>query len=257
MPAVTISTQERGELEERLSRRVIPGLDGLRALAVLLVIGHHLGVAVINGSLGVMMFFVLSGFLITWILLQESERSGTVSLKRFYRRRSLRLFPALIVFTAAALLVPLLRGNEPQWVPALASMLYISNYFFALHHHGESDFGHTWSLSIEEQFYLLWPVLFLLGKNNLRRLAGILFAVVGAVWLYRAALFLFFGVRTEYLYRAFETRMDHLAVGCLLAVVLHRGYLQRWVNLVCGRSWLPAVTLALIFGSQLLHDDPA
>jgi len=127
MPAVTISTQERGELEERLSRRVIPGLDGLRALAVLLVIGHHLGVAVINGSLGVMMFFVLSGFLITWILLQESERSGTVSLKRFYRRRSLRLFPALIVFTAAALLVPLLRGNEPQWVPALASMLYISN----------------------------------------------------------------------------------------------------------------------------------
>ncbi|MCB1182871.1 acyltransferase [bacterium] len=252
-PAVGSGPDAHTRFLERLERRVIPGLDGVRALAVLLVMGHHFGFAWINGSLGVMMFFVLSGFLISRILLREHAGTGGVSLGRFYRRRALRIFPAFYAFWVVMIVVPFVRGHVIDWGAALSSFLYVSNYFLALFHKGESDFGHTWSLSIEEQFYLVWPFVFRRGMSDLARLTRWLVAAIAVVWVYRAVLLLVFHVRVEYLYRAFDTRLDHLAVGCLLAVLLERGVLAGFIGFVCRRAWYPAVTLGLILTLQSLH----
>lgn len=241
------------QLRARLDRSSIPGLDGIRALAVLLVIINHFGIEAVNGAFGVLIFFVLSGFLITWLMLKELDRSGTVSLKNFYRRRMLRIFPAFYAFWIAAVAIYLLRGHFIHWGQAISAFFYVSNYYMALVPTGTEVFAHTWSLSIEEQFYLLWPFLFLLGRGNLRRLAWWLAGAIVAVWIHRSLCHLVYGVRVEYIYRAFDTRLDHLAVGCLLAVLLRQGRLDGFARAVTYRPWFPLVTLAILFGVQPLH----
>jgi peptidoglycan/LPS O-acetylase OafA/YrhL len=242
-------------LHTRLERGTIPGLDGIRALAVFLVIANHFGFERVNGAFGVLIFFVLSGFLITWLMLRESERSGTVSLKHFYTRRMLRICPAFYTFWISAVGIYLVRGHHLDWGPVISSFFYVSNYYMGLVPTAESVVGHTWSLSIEEQFYLLWPLLFLLGRKNLSRLARLLMAAIALVWVHRTLAHLVYGARPEYIYRAFDTRLDHLAVGCLLAVMLKQGALDRFAHAITQRSWYPAVTLALLFSAQVLHNS--
>lgn len=240
----------------RLNRGNIPGLDGIRALAVLLVIANHFGFEWINGALGVLIFFVLSGFLITWLMLKELDKTGTVSLKNFYRRRMLRIFPAFYAFWLAGVGIYIIRGHYLDWGQAWSAFFYVSNYWMGLVPSACMLFVHTWSLSIEEQFYLLWPALFLLGLKAPRRLPWIIGIVIVAVWIHRALLLLVFGVSQDYLYRAFDTRLDHLAVGCLLAILLRRGTLDGLARAVTRSQWLPALTIALLFAAQAGHNSP-
>ena len=146
-----------------------PALDGLRALAVASVIAYHLGYGWARGGyLGVDTFFVLSGFLITSLLLAEFTCAGRIDLRAFWARRARRLLPALFVVLAA------IAAYAAWWAPAeerrqlrgdgLAALLYSANWRFVLAHHSYFDLfaapslvEHTWSLAIEEQFYLLWP----------------------------------------------------------------------------------------------------
>src|SRR4051794_39304101 len=102
-------------LHEMLFRPNIPALDSIRALAVLLVIAYHFGVPYMNGALGVEMFFVLSGFLITWLLLREFARTGGISLSAFYLRRTLRIFPAFYAFFIIAAGVEVVRHRPLPW----------------------------------------------------------------------------------------------------------------------------------------------
>ncbi len=238
---------------DRLGRGSIPGLDGIRALAVLLVIANHFGFEWINGALGVLIFFVLSGFLITWLMLREVDRTGRVSLRNFYRRRILRIFPAFYAFWLFGVGTYLVRGHYLDWGQALSAFFYFSNYWMGLVPSDCMLFPHTWSLSIEEQFYLLWPALFLLGLRSPRRLPWFLGAAIVAVWIHRALLHLVFHVRPEYIYRAFDTRLDHLAVGCLLAILLKRGHLDGLARAVTRSAWLPLLTLAVLFAAQAGH----
>ncbi len=216
-----------GSLGANLAKSHLPSLDGLRATAVFLVVFYHADIAWASGGLGVLAFFVLSGFLITWLLLKEEERSGTISLKSFYARRSLRIFPAFYAYwllvTAALLLV------QKRYVvaQAISSLFYVTNYYQALHGDPNTDFSHTWSLAVEEQFYLLWPVFFLLLKNARNRLKFLIGAVVG-ISLYREILVFLVHRDQGYIYEAFDTRADHLLIGCLLAVALRGG---KWTNL--------------------------
>src|SRR5579862_8083236 len=150
--------------------RYMPGLDGLRAVAVLAVIAYHLNLGwAPGGLLGVGVFFVLSGYLITDLLLASRERDGHFRLGEFWKRRARRLLPALWVMLGVVVLwvsiakpaqLGVLRGD------VVAALLYVSNWWYALQHVSyfasfgpPSPLGHLWSLGIEEQFYLVWPLL--------------------------------------------------------------------------------------------------
>src|SRR5690349_20309645 len=134
-------------------------LDGARALAVLLVLLHHTRVpGFAGGFIGVDVFFVLSGYLITSILLREADSAGDIRIGRFLLRRALRLYPPLLLMLSAVLILgPSIWPTEQLGMPVLISALYLSDYATAFY--GPlSVIGHTWSLAVEEHFYLLWPI---------------------------------------------------------------------------------------------------
>lgn len=240
-----------GALAVHLAQGHLPSLDGLRAVAAFLVVFYHYGLEWVPGGLGVLAFFVLSGFLITWLLLKEEERSGTISLKLFYARRSLRIFPAFYAYwlLLSGALVVLHKGFPTA--QAFASLFYVNNYYQAVHGDPNTGFSHTWSLGIEEQFYLVWPLAFLLLRNTTRRL-GFLAAAVVVVMLYREALVFVFHRDQGYIYEAFDTRADHLLIGCLLAVVLRAGVWRRFWNRICASAWLAAAPLGMLAASSAL-----
>jgi peptidoglycan/LPS O-acetylase OafA/YrhL len=158
----------------RSGQRYVPGLDGLRALAVLVVVAYHVQLGWAQGGLlGVGVFFTLSGYLITDLLLGQRAATGRLQLTDFWLRRARRLLPALFVMLAVVLAwVTLL--DRPQ-LPAIrgavaASVGYVSNWWLIAQHSSyfgrfspPSPLGHLWSLAVEEQFYLVWPWLLLLG----------------------------------------------------------------------------------------------
>lgn len=168
------------------SERIVPApwhrsdIEGLRALAILIVVGYHASIPGFSGGyVGVDVFFVLSGYLITWLLVHEAEEHGTVDLKRFYARRARRLLPAAAVMLLATVVVGAIvfAPFEQRIVAntAFATAAYLSNLFFArtatdyLGASAETNpLLHTWSLSVEEQFYLLWPLFVLFAFGALR-----------------------------------------------------------------------------------------
>jgi peptidoglycan/LPS O-acetylase OafA/YrhL len=234
-------------LESGLKAGQLAGLDGLRAIAAFMVVFYHFGIPFISGGAGVLMFFVLSGFLITWLLLRENDEQGTVSLRKFYMRRSLRIFPAFYCYAAVLFGTILIRQHARLvWPQALASLFYVGNYYQALNGDPNTGFSHTWSLAIEEQFYLLWPLTFLLLRRNYKRMAGFLAGTIFVIWVYREALVFVFHVHEGYIYEAFDTRADHLLIGCLLAVVLRARMFPRFWNWISIRSWVAVVVTALL-----------
>jgi peptidoglycan/LPS O-acetylase OafA/YrhL len=212
----------------------VPGLDGIRAFAVLAVIAYHAGVThATGGFLGVDAFFCLSGFLITSLLLGEVRHTGSIRLSMFWARRARRLLPALLLVVCFVGLFSWLgapAGTYPQLrLDSFATLLYVANWHFILQ--GSSYFQaalapspltHTWSLAIEEQFYLLWPLL-VLGLARLRRSAGtlVVVAALGAIastvwmaWLSRG------GGDPTRLYYGTDTHAMTLLSGATLAAVL-------------------------------------
>ncbi|HKY57653.1 MAG TPA: acyltransferase [Aeromicrobium sp.] len=152
----------------RLGHR--PALDGLRGIAVLLVVAAHFDQnwITIAGPIGVMVFFTLSGFLITSLLLQERVRSGRTDLREFYRRRALRLFPALAAMLLVVALFTMAGAPTGARTGMFASVAgYVSNWYLLATpvdgHIVWGALGHTWSLAIEEQFYVVWPLLFMVA----------------------------------------------------------------------------------------------
>ncbi len=216
--------------DARPSHRYMPGLDGLRALAVLAVIAYHLNFSwAAGGLLGVTVFFVLSGYLITDLLLAEWSRTGRVSLGQFWLRRARRLLPALFTMLAVVLAyMSLMDRSEILAIrgQALAATLYMSNWFLIFHHVSyfasfgpPSPLGHLWSLAIEEQFYLLWPLLLLLGLRFVRRPVtlmsmSLVLALASAVAM---ALIYVPGLDPTRVYDGTDTRAFSLLIGCALA----------------------------------------
>jgi peptidoglycan/LPS O-acetylase OafA/YrhL len=137
----------------------------------------------------------------------------------------------------------------------LASLLYVENYYDAIFHSKDSFVGHTWSLGIEEQFYLLWPLLLIRLRHDLRKLTHALLAIIALAWALRIALQYGLQAYPGYIYHAFETRMDQLAIGCLLAVLLKRGeWGSGWQRLLCN-PFTPAIVIVCIAVSSLFHQQ--
>lgn len=204
--------------ESSLNMQRIPSLDGLRAISISLVVLSHLikwkhvslGLMQGYGALGVQVFFVLSGYLITNILLREHERTSTISLREFYIRRAFRIFPAALVFLAV---VVVFYRHEMRWYHVAAALFYVANMDIAR----PWVFGHLWSLSIEEQFYLLWPLTL---KKWHRHKTAILVCVFLATPVFRAALYAF-KVHNGFI-GSLPVFADQLAIGCLLAIFAPR-----------------------------------
>jgi peptidoglycan/LPS O-acetylase OafA/YrhL len=210
-----------------------PELDGLRALSVLLVMAYHVpeGHRFLRGGfIGVDLFFALSGALITRILLAELSANGRIAFGAFYLRRLKRLYPALIAmlaFVAVAGLFLYEGASIRRLLGNVAiSALYLAS--FVQPHTPMPNLGHMWSLSIEELFYLVWPLaLALVLRSGRRAVVALLFLVVLLVFGWRVHLYLDRFVSASRIYFAPDTRADALAFGCLAGVALHSGFADR------------------------------
>ncbi|MGH3265775.1 MAG: acyltransferase family protein, partial [Trebonia sp.] len=187
------SAAARASITAKPSAPRLSGLDGLRAIAVVGVLLYHAGVTWLPGGfLGVDLFFVISGFLITWLLIGERQRHGRIRLGRFYLRRARRLLPALatMMVTTTIFMGLFYRSDLDEARGDIgAAAGYFSNWWYILHHRSyfvaagrQPPFLHLWSLAVEEQFYIIWPlvlIIFLLARARLRWVFAV--AMTGAV----------------------------------------------------------------------------
>jgi len=226
--------------ENHVGNRVA-ALDGLRAIAIALVIAGHAGEAyglrehpwwlapAINPSFGVRLFFVLSGFLITLLLMREQETRGAISLKAFYMRRVLRIFPAFYLFLGTIGLFAACGIIEISWQQFAAAASYTWNYLAVWYGSGPAEgswfLGHLWTLSLEEQFYLFWPLLIILA--GFRRAGYVAVILPLALPLVRVVSYYLFPNLRGQLGMMFHTAIDSILIGCAFA--LYRQSLPAWV----------------------------
>jgi peptidoglycan/LPS O-acetylase OafA/YrhL len=238
----------------------IPCLDGLRAISIGLVVISHLfwgsGYqfnSFSTGNLGVRIFFIISGFLITSILLSEWNKTSTLNLKKFYFRRTLRIFPAYYFYLLVLFLAALLGFYQTDFYTFLPSLTYTSNYL----HSPIWILGHTWSLSVEEQFYLLFPGIFLILKlKDTKKFLIFILLITPIVRL--AMLFLFPNTDNQDLLltieHSFHTNMDVLATGCLLAFSranLHKtNFYNKFLQSKIFVAFLLATVITIAFNSN-------
>jgi peptidoglycan/LPS O-acetylase OafA/YrhL len=245
--------QNRPTLARILSRRRLPALHGLRAIVILPVIIYHFGYEAPAG-LSVTMFFVLSGFLITWLLLREFESTATISIRSFYLRRTLRIFPAYYAFVFVSIVADRFIATPWTGDQVLAAATYTVNYLNAFNGHDATPAPHAWSLAVEEQFYLMWPV----GLLVLLKRGGLGFATVALVGcivvapIWRTVLYIGFDVPAHYIYNAFDTRFDTLAIGCLIALLSKRQVFAHVAEIAARHAWYPALTLSALATSHLV-----
>lgn len=221
-----------------LNRTYFPALDGLRALAIALVVFHHISFrAFPGGHAGVDLFFVLSGFLITSVMLREYNTAAKINFGAFYIRRTLRLAPALLlmmVLVGIGLLIVPGPGSH-ELISFVAAATYTMDFVRAFGHVSDlSVYGATWSLAIEEQFYLIWPTLaVILLRRQPRLQLGVLFGLIVLVNILRIALYTH-GASQARVYFCIDTRADQLLMGCALALWLNARPDARLLRLVRG-----------------------
>lgn len=241
------------------SDRRIPSLDGIRAVLIVVVFtAHLLGTRNFPLSrdsipfdhwayMAMRVFFIISGFLITGILINEVNRRGTIDLVRFYFKRTFRIFPAYYAYLLVIGLVSWLGGIRLGSGDLLQAFTYTSNYNPDRAWH----VGHTWSLSVEEQFYMLWPLALLLA--GMRRAFWGLIALMVLIPLWRIALLALpqnafgLGMLQAGMNHTFETTADVIAVGCLLAMLRPRLWeLPTYRRLLASRAMIGVLLFAIL-----------
>ena len=241
-------------------------IEGMRGLAVAIVVLFHAGLAgVAGGFVGVDVFFVISGFLITGLLLRERERSGRIALLSFYARRARRLLPAAIVVlvvtlvAAMNLIAPLDRPGVG--LDGATAAISIGNIRFALASGdyfatvaAPSPFLHFWSLAVEEQFYLVWPALILLVARGRHARAIVAVALVGIVIASFGANLILTDLAANWAFYSLPTRAWELGLGGLVAVIGSgtAGRVPPFVSIATGWLGLAAIGFAtMAFDSSL------
>jgi peptidoglycan/LPS O-acetylase OafA/YrhL len=243
-------------LVEAENMRYVPALDGIRAIAILMVVIFHARTRTAGlpgGFLGVDVFFVLSGYLITRLLVDEHQQTGSIRLSRFYLRRARRLYPALLLMLAVYLVVashffPAIPMRS-HWRDAAVSALYLSDYAGAFYEI-PLRIGYTWTLAVEEHFYLVWPLFLLLllklpRKAAIASMLGLFVAATAWRW---GSLQLF--ERWEFTYIRFDSRMSGLMLGS--AIGLWRPNIRYpMVASMLGLCGLVAVGLTQRYGTDV------
>jgi peptidoglycan/LPS O-acetylase OafA/YrhL len=234
-------------------------LDGLRAVAVSMVVLGHCNSVLLGGGhdiwlpfriigdgfTGVLIFFVLSGFLITRILLAEIRKTGTLSLTRFYWHRAVRILPASYTYIIVTCIIAVLGIARVSVSQIVTAALHMWNYKSVLGvagpPQGEQTLGHFWSLALEEQFYWVWPILILLISSHRPRF---LIAVILAMPVVRVVSYVLFPDLRDHLSAMFHTAIDPIAMGALLACFEDRAAM--WASRVSSRMIAAIVTLLFI-----------
>jgi peptidoglycan/LPS O-acetylase OafA/YrhL len=205
----------------------IPGINGLRAISVLLVMLAHYGFGDrIPGGLGVTIFFFISGFLITTLMFREAAGTGTVSIRNFYIRRFLRLQPELFAYVILSALIGITYIGIPSFADFAAAFLYMTNYYNLAASSGLMEshlirWPQLWSLAIEEHYYLTYPLLFASCIRAPKRLLMAITLICVVLLAWRSVL-IWNGISSLYTYLATDTRLDSIAFGCLGALMLWR-----------------------------------
>ena len=237
--------------------RSIPSLDGLRALSVLIVILGHTRSAFLDriplnlhfryGGQGVAVFFVISGFLITHLLQKELKRTGQINLKRFYLRRTFRIFPPFYVYLLVVMVLANLNVVQASLGSMLAAATYTWNYVLLP---DTWIIGHCWSLTLEEQFYLLWPacMAYFSRRANLK----IATAVILLSPVSRVATYFLWPAMRGHLGMMLHTHLDTIMMGCLLSLILDMKVWRRSIQFLRHRATVAASAVFL-----LLLDVPA
>jgi peptidoglycan/LPS O-acetylase OafA/YrhL len=247
----------------RLGNR--PPLTGIRALALFTVLTYHSNFKTLPGTwVALQVFFVLSGFLITAMLAGEGMRTGRIGLGSFYARRGVRLLPPLLLTVALlaiyAHFVHVADASQRLWGDSLAAMFYYADYRQAFGH--APFFGYlaqTWSLSVEEQFYILWSLAMLVAVAAGRRHLAYAFVIVGMLASTADRLYLvyhaphFDSAVFSRVYYAFDTRADALFLGCLLGLLAADGHLHGWARWARGLLTAAAAGSAVFLVWILLY----
>jgi peptidoglycan/LPS O-acetylase OafA/YrhL len=232
-----------------------PALDGVRGIAIAIVVSFHAFGWPKAGTLGVDLFFVLSGFLITTLLLEEHSRSGRISVRAFYVRRARRLLRALFVMLFPFLLIAgaaaIFRGSvTSSLLRGLgAALTYTSNVVVAVDPSSvPAALIHLWSLAAEEQFYIVWPLLLLVlvRRGGIRLVGRVLIVLLVVAVAYRLQLLLR-GASVERIYYGPDTHADSLLIGCVVGCWFVRGHLPRFAFSAGARK----VSIALSLGAVL------
>ena len=246
--------------------RRIPSLDGFRAISILMVCYGHLSgtrnfpVSIVEygrwcgdvAHLGVLVFFVISGFLITSLLMSEHEMTDAVSLKRFYLRRIVRIFPAFYAFILVMAVATLLGAAQLTGRDFAYALTYTVNF----EPNRALQIGHLWSLSVEEQFYLLWPLTLLLLRERRALFVAVAAIFIGPLvrvaileWIFRVDPHSLNGMMTS-----FPAMFDYLAAGPALALLRPWLLTRMWYLRLTASPWLAlAIPLVLLINRMGSH----
>lgn len=213
-----------------------PFLDGMRGIFMLAIMFFHSGAPILTGTfISLNTFFVLSGFLITSLLIKEWDRYGQISLKNFYLRRALRLLPALFAILIVYNIICYLFLKNPldHLEDSLLVLFYASNWTRAFDYDRPLILGHAWSLSVEEQFYILWPLVLIIMLRYVKTRSSIVTIVsVGILTLLLHRIYMqYSGASVERIYNGSDTRGDSLLIGCALGIILSSNLLPKSKNL--------------------------
>jgi peptidoglycan/LPS O-acetylase OafA/YrhL len=222
-------------ISEVISQKYFPSLNGLRGISIIIVVMCHLNLVwnfwyltIFNGPLGVCIFFVLSGFLITTLCLKEQKQAGSLSLKNFYIRRVLRILPVAYLYVFVVFLLDQFFNLQIPWFQYLGAIFFVNNVSYFRSHHDVAQLGHYWSLSVEEQFYIIFP--FILKWNRKVFFWCLLFIIIVLPILCTLAeVFKSIDVGVIYYFTHYFIKFQAIAVGCLLAILAFNGKLDnRW-----------------------------
>jgi peptidoglycan/LPS O-acetylase OafA/YrhL len=249
----------------KADNRYISYLDGFRGYAILLVIVSHLHLTKMNVAyLGVTLFFFVSGFLITKLLVYEFNKKSTISLRDFYLRRLYRLYPALIFMIVVSIVVMLINGYSIIWADVLAGLFYFTNYYLVYFMPQLQDANYLlvsrilWSLSVEEHFYLIFPLLFagVFRSGSKRMLQLLTWLLVVFLAIRMIVFFQSTDPSRTFLITYYTThcRADSILYGCVSALLLY-AHDTKWYVRALSSRWSLVAGVALIAFS-LLYTAP-
>lgn len=242
----------------------IPSLDGIRAISVLIVVLAHSGIEVVPGGLGVTIFFFLSGYLISTLMLSEYARTAEIDIPKFYIRRVLRLMPPLLIALAIAYALTFagVLGGGITAGGLAAQLFYFANYYGIFFDPGNTvpdGTGILWSLAVEEHFYIFYPLLLsLLLSNRVRPqvIAALLGVCCIIILFWRIHLVHTPGFDPIRTYYASDTRIDSIIYGCILAVAANPASAPRRAGTMNSSQWLLLLgALGLMFGTLLYRSE--